>query len=198
MHKELNVKYYDSDIFPYIKHDFLDHETCKQLVEYGEANDDLYEKVTNIPFWNNRIMNHNKMTKDIAILLEGINNDVNKVIQSIDIMKTPVYPDTLQIVRWFTGLELPPHADREHPDGRPNPFPWRDFATVIYLNDDYAGGEIYWPNQNISHLPKTGDLAIFPGTREFLHGVRKVTEGTRYTIGSFFTYDIRYKLREFG
>lgn len=191
------MSYYNSEIFPHIRQNFLDQDICKQLIDYAEHNENLYEHVTNYEFWNKRIMNHNKMSEPIRAVLENINTDVNQVLQSLDIMKKPMYPDTLQIVRWFKDLELPPHADREHPDGKPNPFPWRDFATVIYLNDNYSGGEIYWPNKNISHSPKTGDLAIFPGTREFLHGVKKVVEGTRYTIGSFFTYDSRYVLREF-
>jgi predicted 2-oxoglutarate/Fe(II)-dependent dioxygenase YbiX len=84
---------------------------------------------------------------------------------------------------------LHPHADSENPDGIPHPFPWRDFASVIYLNDDYDGGTIYFPNLNIELKPLPGTLITFPGTLRYLHGVRRVTGGMRHTIASFITFD---------
>ena len=53
-----------------------------------------------------------------------------------------------------------------------------------------SGGEIYFPNkENYCPPIEPGMLVFFPGTLEFLHGVKEVTEGTRYTIASFFTRD---------
>jgi predicted 2-oxoglutarate/Fe(II)-dependent dioxygenase YbiX len=56
-------------------------------------------------------------------------------------------------------------------------------STVIYLNDDYEGGEIYFPKLNFKHKPTRGDAVIFPCSGpEYVHGVTEVTSGTRYTI----------------
>lgn len=101
----------------------------------------------------------------------------------------PLYADVVNFARWPVGYELHPHADAENPGGAPHPFPWRTLASVIYLNDNYGGGEIYFPNFKLELKPKPGTLVVFPGTLKYLHGVRAVTKGMRHTIASFLTFD---------
>lgn len=36
-------------------------------------------------------------------------------------------------------------------------------SNLIYLNDDYSGGELYFPNHNLKIKPETGMLISFPG-----------------------------------
>jgi predicted 2-oxoglutarate/Fe(II)-dependent dioxygenase YbiX len=62
-----------------------------------------------------------------------------------------------------------------------------EVAINIYLNDEYTGGEIYFPDYEISVKPKPGQLIMFPGGHEFKHGVHTVTSGNRYTMASFLT-----------
>lgn len=98
----------------------------------------------------------------------------------------PLYSDTIQVVRW-DGQEMPPHQDDRHPDGSPHNTPWREWASVIYLNDDYEGGEIYFPDLDVSYKPVAGVLLLFEG---FLwHGVRAVGNGVRYTSPSWYSSD---------
>lgn len=64
------------------------------------------------------------------------------------------------------------------------------YATVLYLNDssEYIGGEIYFPNQGVSYSPKKGDAVLFPcGGHEYVHGVREILDGRRYTIPMWHT-----------
>jgi len=53
------------------------------------------------------------------------------------------------------------------------------FAFIIYLNDDYEGGEISYPEYNIKYKPKSGDLLVH--CVEVPHGVLLVKSGIRYT-----------------
>lgn len=101
----------------------------------------------------------------------------------------PLYADVINFARWPVGYELQPHADAENPDGAPHPFPWRALAAVLYLNDDYGGGQIYFPNFGLELKPKPGTLVVFPGTLKYLHGVRAVTSGMRHTLAAFLTFD---------
>jgi predicted 2-oxoglutarate/Fe(II)-dependent dioxygenase YbiX len=56
-------------------------------------------------------------------------------------------------------------------------------STIIYLNDDYEGGEIYFPEFDFEYKPKRGDAILFPCDKnEFRHGVKEVTKGKRMTI----------------
>ena len=68
----------------------------------------------------------------------------------------PVYSDTAQLVRWHEGLELTPHVDNMEPDGRPNNTCHRSFASICYLNDDYEGGETYFPGHWRAHQADAG------------------------------------------
>jgi 2OG-Fe(II) oxygenase superfamily len=96
-----------------------------------------------------------------------------------------LYSDTIQVVRW-DGQEMPPHQDDRHPDGAPHDTPWREWASIIYLNDDYEGGEIYFPDINVTYKPAAGTLLFFPGALR--HGVR-AARGVRYTSPSWYTRD---------
>lgn len=60
-------------------------------------------------------------------------------------------------------------------------------GIVIYLNDDFEGGEIYYPNQELSYKPKPKSMIIHPATEEYTHGVSEVNGNTRYCLAFFAT-----------
>jgi hypothetical protein len=62
-----------------------------------------------------------------------------------------------------------------------------EYASVLYLNDDYTEGELFFPRLGLDKVrPKPGDLIIFPGTPEYEHGVHPVGPGpVRYVIPTF-------------
>jgi hypothetical protein len=91
------------------------------------------------------------------------------------------------IIRWFPGLEQQPHADKQLNDGSPNPFPTYDLNSLIYYNDDFTGGELYYPQHELEIKPKPGLGVAHPGDINYLHGVKKVTSGERFTTPSFYT-----------
>lgn len=83
------------------------------------------------------------------------------------------------IQRMQPNVELKSHSD-QHTD------PSIRYATIVYLNDDYVDGEIFFPNLDISLKPKPRDLLFFPGDKVHEHGVRHVGEGPiRYVLVGF-------------
>jgi hypothetical protein len=141
--------------------------------------------------WHGRLINPQAMPTSIAAIMGTIRRRVAAHIIGHYGITDPVYADTMQLVRWLPGHDQRPHADCEEPDGRPNAFPWRAFASIIYLNDAFEGGQIYFPKLALEPAIRPGTLAYFPSTRDYLHGVREVTSGVRYTICSFYTFDPR-------
>ncbi len=84
---------------------------------------------------------------------------------------------TLQ--RMQAGVELKAHTDQDTD-------PSIRYATIIYINDNYNGGELFFTNKDIEIKPKPGSLIVFPGTSEFNHGVRHVQAGPiRYVLVGF-------------
>ena len=141
-------------------------------------------------YWGGRTIHIPKIKNiNVVNILKEYKYELINNYYSLSEDSKPIYIDSLHLVRWPIGYELKPHADAENPDGAPHPFPWRNFGTVGFLNDDFEGGELYLPNKNIVIKSKIGHSVIFPGTLEYLHGVKPIISGTRYTIASFLTYD---------
>jgi len=99
-----------------------------------------------------------------------------------------VLPENLySIIAYLDGDELPEHYDGDGSVPAPNRNPKREISSILYLNEDFGGGEISFPNQGIKLKPKSGMLIIFPATKEFAHSVSKVDFGCRYTIPQFWS-----------
>jgi hypothetical protein len=87
-------------------------------------------------------------------------------------------PGMSHIARFEPGWGMHEHFDASKPN---------DIATLIYINNDYLGGDIYFPEYDISHKPEPGDLLTFPDNPDFIHGVKSISEGIRYTTPRWFT-----------
>lgn len=61
----------------------------------------------------------------------------------------------------------------------------RDVSILLYLNDDYEGGELEFPDWGVTFKPKTGTLIAFPSYIEFSHRVHPVTKGERFNLVSW-------------
>jgi hypothetical protein len=82
------------------------------------------------------------------------------------------------------------HADNERrEDGWwvANHTPQRDYTGLAYLNDDFTGGELVFPDHDLIITPKPGLLVGFPSNHKFVHAVSKVLSGKRYSLPVWFT-----------
>jgi hypothetical protein len=170
------------------KENFITKENCEYLIKTATELD-IWES-GGTGFWENRVLNYYTILqrdKKAAEIMLDANSRCGNIIKN-NYAIPEVYSDTLQIVRWFPGMEQPPHAD-DMTNTDIHGFEHRVFGSIIYLNDDYEGGQTYYPNYKISITPQAGKLAVHPGDPEHLHGVTKIEGGMRYTIASFWTLD---------
>lgn len=181
---------------------FVSKKELDILVKYAlKLNEtDKWDKSDPSPDWHNRYIHASTLVSDkenfgqpedilaYKTLIE-IRIRIKEHIIKIRNLGVPLYSDTLQLVRWLPGNEQTPHADAEHLDGQEHPYPWRDYASIVYLNNDYEGGRIYFPDHNLELSPEPGTMVTFPGSTEYMHGVSKVTSGLRLTSASFWTLD---------
>lgn len=61
-------------------------------------------------------------------------------------------------------------------------------SCVIYLNDDYEGGEIEFVNFGIKTKPVKNSMVLFPSNYPYAHIAHRVLSGTRYAINLFMEY----------
>lgn len=81
----------------------------------------------------------------------------------------------LNLKRWDAGSSMGPHFDGEL--GKSNGL---EFTAILYLNDDYEGGELYFKDYNINLKPEAGSMVIFPGS--FTHEVKEIKNSKRYML----------------
>jgi len=176
-------------IFPKVFKNILDENSINTIIDYINSNLSDFGTLKPDDYWSGRTLYYDNI-KDNTIknlILENIKFGLSTLSEHIN---KPLYCEHLSIARWPVGYELEPHADSENPAGtHKHPYPWRNFAMVTFLNKDFDGGILYFPNQKLEIQPKAGYTVFFPGTLEYLHGVSRITKGDRYTIASFLTYD---------
>jgi len=80
-----------------------------------------------------------------------------------------------QMLKYQTGQEYKAHADGGTNIGRA-------VSAIVYLNNDYEGGEIEFPNFGVKIKPEPGMLILFPSTYPYAHIAHPVTDGTKYAI----------------
>ena len=73
------------------------------------------------------------------------------------------------------------HIDNiHHSHGQRYGFP--HITMLMFMSDDYKGGELDLCDGLYVKKPKTGTCVVFPSNFMYPHEVKPVTEGTRYTV----------------
>lgn len=124
----------------------------------------------------NKLKNSNdksldKLTHCISIQRDDIVNKVKDHIESK--LNLTLQCQDIQYQVWKIGSFSTPHVHDE--SGRS----MCDYNTLIYLNDDFDGGEFYTLNEIIP--VKKGNITFFNGEKIW-HGVKPVKNNDRYTI----------------
>lgn len=107
--------------------------------------------------------------------------------------------ETLQFLRYdeVRNGHFLPHTDSAYWDGQgkfQHTSPGRMVTSILYINDDYEGGELILNSvrderdQPIMVKPKKGLIVIFPADVRFMHEVKPVTKGVRYSIVGWFDF----------
>lgn len=87
--------------------------------------------------------------------------------------------------KWEPGAYARIHSDNTDEHGNSGPFTRSRYAAFLYLNNDFEGGLLRFPDRNVEIQPKIGMLAAFDGGFKNMHEVTMITKGVRYTLGSF-------------
>jgi hypothetical protein len=118
-------------------------------------------------FWYGKslfLVDHKDMYRKLIL------NKVNYIFSSYFYCETD-----LKISRFKKDDQIKAHRDK---DTTPQGY-YLGYGLVIYYNDDYVGGEIEYPELNITIKPKAGSVLLHGG--EVLHGSLPVlSDSVRY------------------
>ena len=166
---------------------FITKAACKKLISYHKNNCPKDE--TSHGVYNNRTVN--SYDDSIRNLTSSIHHQILSLVQKF-YNEDVLYLAFSNLVYWGKGMELVPHADNfwiEDPK-KPHYSSHRVYSSILYLNNNFKGGETYFPEHNYSIEPKSGKLTFYTSGAKHIHGVKKVTSGTRYTLATWYTKDL--------
>lgn len=131
----------------------------------------------------NRIMSITHLA-DIAEnkVLQNIHNQMNLLL----LAGTQSYAHRYAINEglWHEGYSLLKYSDgqeyKAHYDGGTSA--GRSISALIYLNSDFEGGHLEFPNFKIKIKPEPGMLILFPSNFAYRHIAHPVTRGTKYSL----------------
>lgn len=164
----------------FVKEHFLSSDECDYLLWLAETSDKWAD--VGIPFWNGRnlgllrhLPSHKYGSVETIRILLNIHQKIKEfVFKSFGV---EVFADQIGIIRWPPGSYQMPHIDEQVGFSRVA-------GCVLYLNDDYEGGKTYYPYYDRQLTPQKGTVFAHSANRSHLHGVTRILEKTRYTIGS--------------
>ncbi len=85
---------------------------------------------------------------------------------------------TMHLLKYKESGFLPAHSDHGISS--------RVLSALLYLNDDYEGGNIRFPHAGIDIKPEAGSIMFFPSNFVYVHEVDAVTSGTRYSLPNWY------------
>jgi hypothetical protein len=144
-------------------------------VLYNEATSDIYNKNTTGQ-WAGRVSDPKLLSPESRSILKSAHEKILSIAKNFyDVDMEFVWNNEGQsIIRWPVGCSMGEHID--------------DFAvfhyniaSLLYINDNYEGGEIKFNDYNLTIKPKGGTLILFPGNKYYAHEVLEVVNGERYT-----------------
>lgn len=172
--------------------DFVDPQDIEEFLKFGKRVSRYNQDKTH-HYTVNAIATENKDLKDLFVKYENKLRSKAEELYGLKLNKDR----PLDLFIHPEGSYLEPHTDiidyhQEEVYDQPNlfeqqkkdwPFLWSGHLSIIcYLNKDYDGGTLYFPDQDVKIVPEPGLFVCFPGNLHFLHGVTKTSGATRFTI----------------
>ena len=170
-----------SNNFYYTIENFLNNEECNLLINdgskklersyvMGSNNKKEYEnQISNVRTSSQSWLNKNDIK--YKNILTKVNNLVNSFL-NFEKIKLDQYED-IQVVNYKENQEYKPHYDICHPDQCVKEHKThcekdyerfkslRYITVLIYLNDDFSGGETFFPKINLKIKPQKGKVLLF-------------------------------------
>ena len=150
---------------------FLTGEECDAIINEGI---DLQKSMVLI----NKKVTHEPKIRDNEVGFyknESIDEKVKSLFGNLKL-------EGLQILKYSKGNKFTPHFDEAYGDFK------RLFTVIIYLNDDYVGGETNFVNAKIKIKPQKGKLLIWKNSKASitdpltLHESLPIKKGVKFAL----------------
>ena len=171
-----------------VYNDKLIPETCNALIAYFNQN----------ALWDTSTFSSNKENTGTSSKVDMKEYWITDKDQYYDVLKgvfrsavdeyikvhtriTPTAYTAFRLNQYAEGGFMKNHVDniyRSH--GQQYGYP--HLTSLIFLNDNYEGGEFVMLDETYKPKVKQGSVIVFPSNFMYDHEVKKVTKGNRYSV----------------
>ena len=144
---------------------FLSSDECNRLIE-------IHKKLL---MHRGKIHNETEVLNVMYMMACDNEDDIfvkyiyGKITDHIKAIDKGSFINYFEVVKWKEGLSMSKHFD----------FDFHAWTSVIYLNDDYKGGETVVGDKEV--VPLKRKIVTFQGV-SVLHWVNTILKGDRYTV----------------
>lgn len=176
-------KYLKEDICCY--ENFISSEDCKKLVEYYK-NKTEWTRVAFYESYGMNMLDDDRELENFGLPRNYLGDLAEKMKIAVEQgLNKKVKKVSTHAQKWEKGAFANFHSDNTDMEGNASAWERSKYVCLLYLNDDYFGGQLNFRDYPITIAPPEGLLVTFPGGFKNIHEVKKVLKGTRYTLGAF-------------
>lgn len=180
-----------------VVNNFISNAECNSFIRFAEKQkrewltvvDDKKSTATKRVFkrHENRVTQHVDISKKRPLATEWFKRACETHLVDLAGVNAQWFEEP-QLLRYGPGGKYGMHSDSDHYCREAKQFYRfidRDFSMLIYLNDDYEGGGLYFKGLNYHYQPQQGDLVIFPSNHVFSHESLPIDQGRKYALVSW-------------
>jgi len=155
----------------------------------NELSDAHWEKATTIGLGADQNIRTNK---HLNITYQGrannnpvfqhVHNQFNALLMATSIpyneryhINEPFWHEDYNLLKYSSNQQYHRHYDGASASGRV-------VSAICYLNNNYEGGELEFPNFGVSITPQPGMLILFPSNYAYAHIAHPIISGLKYAI----------------
>lgn len=175
---------------------FLERRACQELVAYADSQAGVAATVQDADAsWDKPRAHRSDIRVTDHIDIGGVEDSLIALARDAFVSQVgPYFGQTIEwierpaLLRYQPGGYYVPHADAENWDA--DSMTWRravdrDFSLLLYLDDQFEGGELDFPNFRFKMKPQAGLLVCFPADHRFVHEAATLTSGRRHVVVSW-------------
>ena len=175
--------------------DFLDGATCDRWTDYLRKQKSAPVKIQKV---NNVVpgsgpqfeLDERRITERVP--LGSLEDEIKSVVYGAyreEILpyfgKSLDWVDSPDVLKYLPGGKYIVHSDSEYWDMAARR--WvrsmdRDISVLIYTNDEFEGGNLYFHNFDIRIKPSRGMLVAFPSDHRYMHAAETLISGSRFVV----------------
>jgi hypothetical protein len=132
---------------------------------------------------------HMPFNQNLFDIHESVDNSLDKCLNHYENLWNlkMYYKEAFNFIKYLPGKYFKVHGDH-------GPYYSCTISAVIYLNDNYDGGELEFTRQELKIKPEAGDIVMFPSNYVYEHSSLEVFSGTKYSVVVMTDYnDLHHK-----